>query len=460
MKFIRYVGHEQCSVPEYQESIQGGQDVFIDRISPTANSTVDFRLDGKRMAPDIEGALMDFLDLGILIYLSDEMVDRSKTTDYWSRRIHCLLPVNDPDRWSRSEQNIKDALGILSGDVWNFGWLPLNDPPVMKSHRLGLPEDCDTVCLFSGGTDSLLGAVTLLNEGRRVLLVGHQAEGQTASAQTELASILRDRYPDQLHLLQCRVSRSTRLNPQFLLADKKEITHRPRSFLFLALGVAIAARCGIEEVFMPENGLMALNIPLQKSRSGALSTRTAYPSYILKFAQIAQEAASFNGRIKNPFLTQSKTDMLRNLPGSLNPLVLRSVSCSRPARYNDRSVRHCGYCVPCIHRRIALMEANLDSADDYAFDVLTGFTSLDRSKQQDFRALARFAIQLNGASITKLQTLILSHGYFPSNVGSLIGTTATTSYDPWIEMLRRWADDFLLKVRNNASAQTRQALGL
>lgn len=460
MKFMRYVGSEQCMAPEYQAAIQGGQDVFIDRQSSTANSTVDFRLDGKHMAPDIGGTMLDFLDLSILVYLADEMVERTRTPDYWTRNIHCLIPVNTPDLWRRNERDLKDALGLLSGDLWNFEWLSLNGPPAVRSHRLGLTEDFDVVCLFSGGTDSLLGAAQLLRQGRKVLLVGHQAEGQTAGAQTALAKILREQYPGHVHLVQCRVSRSIRANPLFRLAKKKENSHRPRSFLFLALGVAMAARCGIEEVFMPENGLMALNIPLQKSRSGALSTRTAYPSYVLKFMKVAQEAAGFNGSIRNPFLTQSKTDMLRNLPDSLHPLIRRSISCSRPARYNDRNVRHCGYCVPCIHRRIALMEASLDSAGHYAFDVFNGFSSLDRSKQQDFRALVRFAIQVTEASTTKLQTLILSHGHFPSDVGGSIGTTATTSYDPWIEMLRRWADDFLLKVQNNASVQTRQALGL
>jgi len=460
MKFIRYVGSEQCISPEYQEAIHGEQDVIVDHISATANATVDFWLDGKHMAPDIQGTMLDFLDLSILVYLADEMVGRSRTTDYWTRDFRCLLPVNTPDIWRTSESNIKDALGLLSGDSWNFEWLPLNGPPKARSHRLGLPEDYDVVCLFSGGVDSLLGAVQLLRQGRKVILVGHYAEGQTSSAQTALANILRARYPGHTKLVQCSVSRSRRTNPQYRLAAKKENTHRPRSFLFLALGVAIAARCGIHEVFMPENGLMALNIPLQKSRSGALSTRTAYPSYVLKVLQIAQRVAGYDVQIKNPFLTQSKTDMLHNLSASMNPLVLRSISCSRPGRYNDRHVIHCGYCVPCIHRRMALLEASLDSGGHYAFDVFNGFSSLDRSKQQDFRALFRFATQISQASTTKLLTLVLSHGYFPSDAGCTIGTTDTSSYDPWIEMLRRWASDFLLKVRNNASIQTRQQLGV
>ncbi len=460
MKFVRYVGTEQCSDREYQQAIQNDRDIIVDWVTATANSTVDYRLDDKRMMLGISGMTQDYLDLGILVYLTDEMVDRDRTTDYWTRNIRCLIPVNDPDRWRSRDQLLKETLSVLSGDLWEFEWVQLNGPPPVRSHRLTLPADCDTVCLFSGGIDSLLGAAQLLQAGRKLLLVGHQADGQTSSAQTTLAAMLRQLYPNQLHLLQCRVARSYRHSPQFHLAAKNEISHRPRSFLFLALGVAIAAKCGINEIFMPENGFMALNIPIQKSRTGSLSTRTAHPLYMLKFLQLASDVAGFTGSIRNPFLTQSKTDMLRSFPVTLKPLISRSISCSRPARYNNLGVHHCGYCVPCIHRRIAMSEANLDLPGHYAFDVFRDFSNIDRDKQQDFRAVVRFAMRVESASATELQTLVLSHGHFPSNVGSMIGVAATTNYDPWVDMLRRWASDFISKVQSKASDQTRRALGL
>lgn len=460
MRFARYVGTTQCVARRYQDAILSGQDVIIDWLSSSANATVAFRLDGRLLSPDIQGSVLDFQDLSILVYLADEMVDRSQALDYWTRQITCLVPVSEPERWKNHERLLKDTLGSLSGDLWEFEWLQLDKSPVMRSYKRSLPNDCDVVCLFSGGTDSLLGALQLLEAGHKVLLVGHQADGQTASAQTALAAMLRQLYPERLYLVQCRVSRSPRRNTQYRLAKKAEISHRPRSFLFLTLGVAIAAKCGINDVFMPENGLMALNIPIQKSRIGTLSTRTAHPSYMLRFLQLAREMVGFTGYIRNPFLTMSKTDMLRSLPLTLAPLIDRSISCARPARFNDRNVRHCGYCVPCIHRRIALIEAQLDSSRDYAFDVFKDFASLNRDKQQDFRAIVRFALRVTEASNTKLQTLVLSHGHFPSDVGETIGISETTNYDPWIEMLKRWAADFISKVQDNASAQTQQACGL
>lgn len=460
MKMVRYVGRTQCIDPAYERALDSGRATLIDWVSTKPNSTVSFDLDGKPLAPRLRGTTLDFLDLGALVYLADEMVKRGEAQDYWTRTIRCLVPVTDVATWQDNTGLLAKTLEVLSGDLWQFEWVPLSAPRPVSRHRRRFPLGFDVVCLFSGGTDSLLGAVQLLREGKKVVLVGHQSEGQTAAAQKEMAAKLGCMFPGKTCLVQCRVSRSTRKSPEFQLAPKVEISHRPRSFLFLALGVAVAVQCRARELFMPENGFMALNIPLQKSRTGALSTRTAHPSYMLKFADLAHRITGFDGHIRNPFLTQSKTDMLRGLDPGLRDLVLRSVSCARPSRFNDRGVRHCGYCVPCIHRRAALLEAGIDSPSEYAFDAFGKFSSLDADKQQDLRAVVQFAARVAEASPTELQTLVLSHGHFPATVGSQIGISETTDYSPWTDMVRSWSRDLLAKLETVASVSTRRALGM
>jgi 7-cyano-7-deazaguanine synthase in queuosine biosynthesis len=459
MNMIRYVGRTQCCDAAYRRAVDSGEGVLIDWVSLRPNATVSFTLNGKAVAPGLQGTPLDFTDLGVFVYLADEMVNRAEATDYWTRTIRCLVPTAEPAKWQENELLLSNTLELLSGDLWKFDWVPLTASRPVSNHRQRLPRGFDAVCLFSGGTDSLLGAIRLLREGRKVILVGHQSEGQAASAQKDLADNLRDMFPGQTCLVQCRVSRSTRRTPEFDLSPKVERSHRPRSFLFLTLGVGIALRCGIRDVFMPENGLMALNIPLQKSRTGALSTRTAHPSYMMQFADLAQRITGFDGQIRNPFLTQSKTDMLRGLDPTLHPAVLRSISCARPSRYNDRGVRHCGYCVPCIHRRIALVEAGIDSASHYAFDVFRNFASLDASKQQDICAVVKFANRIVNASVTQLQTLILSHGHFPATVSAVIGYSETRDYTPWTNMLRNWAQDLLNKLEATMPSSARLSLG-
>jgi hypothetical protein len=243
------------------------------------------------------------------------------------------------------------------------------------------------------------------------------------------------------------------------LPEKEEDTHRPRSLLFLALAVAVANAAGIEQVYLPENGLIAINAPLQKSRIGTLSTRTAHPRYLTELADFLQAMGVYRGRIENPFLFRSKTDVLRGARKSLASPLLRSVSCARPTRYKHLKVRHCGYCVPCIYRRVAMVEAGLDSDGDYAYSVFNDLTKLKAGKQLDFRALVRFAERVVAATPVERELLILSHGTFSPDVGERFGPRAVASYSEWAGMLERWSTDFLAKVDSLASPTVKRSLG-
>jgi len=318
------------------------------------------------------------------------------------------------------------------------------------------------VCLFSGGIDSLLGAIKLLEAGNRVFLVGHQAEGITSKAQKDLFALLSARYP-RVHLIQARVARSLVTNPRHQLPDKLEDSHRPRSFLFLGLALAVAMTAKVKQVVLPENGLIALNVPLQPSRLGTLSTRTAHPLFVDRFRDFLDDAGLYDGTIENPFLYQSKTDMLQGLDGKFQDLVQRSVSCAHAGdvRWVGKSgVRHCGYCVPCVYRRAAMIERGWDNADDYAFDVFTDLSSLTTHKQADFRALFGFANRIVVATRAQRDLMVLSHGVFSPEVGKRIGPSPAKDYSPWSEMLLRWAKDYLDKLHRLSSASTKQILGI
>jgi 7-cyano-7-deazaguanine synthase in queuosine biosynthesis len=306
--------------------------------------------------------------------------------------------------------------------------------------------------------DSFLGAYKLLKDGKKLLLVGHQADGTAASAQKALAKWLQKRFPDSCHLIQCRVARSFGRSPEFRLPAKREETHRPRSLLFIALAVTIANATGAKTVVLPENGLIAINAPLQKSRLGTLSTRTAHPRYLSELADFLHAAGVFRGDIKNPFLFLSKTDMLQRVKALSKPL-LRSVSCARPSRYKNKGVRHCGYCVPCIYRRVAMAEAELDSKDDYAFSVFDDLLELETHKQLDFRALVRWAERVVSASAVERELMVLSHGSFPVSAGERFGPKPTSSYSVWADMLLRWSEDFLAKVDTLSAPTVKRALG-
>ncbi len=194
---------------------------------------------------------------------------------------------------------------------------------------------------------------------------------------------------------------------------------------------------------------------------GTLSTRTAHPLFLCDFGELLSQLGIFTGAIRNPFIYQSKTDMLRGLPPDMVPLVSRSVSCSRPSRYQNLHVRHCGYCVPCIYRRAAMIEAGLDKGiDEYAFDAFLHLQDLKDYQKVDFRALVRFAERHATASEIDLEMTVLAHGYFSPDVGARLGPAATADYSPWTTMLRSWSQDFLRKMRSACSPETLGIVGL
>ena len=460
MKSLRFVGKTGSHAELYTAALADPNTTIVDSLTSAANVSLRLRLDDKPLEVRFPPEVRDLLDLAVVIYILDELRSREDTPDGWNREFDLVTPVQDPPRWEAATEALRAALSTLSGDDFAFEWCERRSLGSIGSHRTGLPRGFDTVCLFSGGLDSLLGAILLLEEGRRVLLVGHQADPATASAQKGLARSLRARYPKRAALVQCRAARRASEMVTHRLPQKCEDSHRTRSFLFLSLAVAIASAARIDEVFIAENGLIALNPPLQPSRMGTATTRTAHPRYLLELRAFLRAANLFDGSITNPFLHQSKTDMLRNLDPKLVDLVIRSVSCARPMRYQDRGVRHCGYCVPCIYRRIALHEASLDSPGDYAFDVFQELASMSLHTQADFRALVRFARRVTGSSPAELEALVVTNGVFDPVEASELGGAGTKEYQPWSQMLKRWADDFLAKATSLSSAGTLRIVGL
>jgi 7-cyano-7-deazaguanine synthase in queuosine biosynthesis len=461
MKFTRFVGTMNRN-PVYRTALRGRAVRKMDLRPEEGNLTLDFKIDGEPLALPMTPVIRDLVDLAAMIYTADELCKRTSAVDQWTRTFDAVIPVRSPALWRRAEQRLEGLLRFLSGDVFHFKWTPARTIPSLRNHRAVIPEEFDTVCLFSGGADSLVGAYELLVEGRNVLLVGHQADSTTASTQDRIMRFFKRRFDDRVAFVQARVARSPRAQPEFELGTKVETTHRPRSFLFLALAVAVASAAEVEEIVIPENGLIALNPPLNVSRVGTLSTRTAHPRFISEFASWARAIRAFQGRLWNPFLYMSKTDVVRRAPRPLRPVLRQTLSCSHLGRNRWTGFRgqHCGYCVPCLYRRVAFAELDLDDSADYYRNVFTRFGSLSATERSDARALASFAKRVRKMSSAERMSAALSHGTCAPGMLTTIGPQVDDSYAAWSEMLDRWADGFLERVRTWASRDVRRRLNI
>ena len=138
------------------------------------------------------------------------------------------------------------------------------------------------------------------------LLVSHFGEGSISDAQSKLFTGLKKNYAKS-SFKRLRVGMTFKKG---LVTDVgSEDSTRGRSFLFFALGVFAGTglgRCFILRV--PENGLIALNVPLDPLRLGSNSTRTTHPYYMARWNDLLV-TLGIDGEVQNPYWDKTKGEM-------------------------------------------------------------------------------------------------------------------------------------------------------
>lgn len=150
----------------------------------------------RAMIRNIPEAFADLLELAAYVYAADPSVPRGGPADLgenWRRRFFFRVPVRAPGVWTRPavRDTLRATLGFLSDDEYEFEFLPAGSAGPIQQYFEFDPEAydgvADDVVLFSGGLDSLGGAVEeAVVQRRRVVLVGHRSNPKPARWQGEL----------------------------------------------------------------------------------------------------------------------------------------------------------------------------------------------------------------------------------------------------------------------------------
>ncbi|MBN3471282.1 hypothetical protein G0D98_22920 [Pseudomonas savastanoi pv. phaseolicola] len=323
---------------------------------------------------EISPRAWDFLSIALSVVAADFTAIRATSADGWTRVIDLEIAVQDPDFWNTQSVALASALAFLTTDRWTLSFHPGGFAPPRQMQALHPKED--SVVLLSGGLDSLIGAIDLVNEGLRPYAVSQIVRGDGAK---------QAQFADGLGLT--RIG----LNHVAKSPSSQEPSQRARSIIFLAFGMAVATsldryqRGNIVPLYICENGFIAINPPLTVTRFGSLSTRTAHPEYLGRLQKIF-DSAQINVQIKNPYSLKTKGEMLAECTnqGLLIQYAVASTSCGRFQRFG---YRHCGRCVPCQVRRGSFQRwGELVDTTDYVYDDL-GIQDPQHGRFEDVRSV-------------------------------------------------------------------------
>ncbi len=326
---------------------------------------------GSTLTRDIQRAglrpsekIWDFNTIALSVAAADNSLTRKDSADGWTRQIDLTVHLCNPSVWEPAKQEFEKTLRFLTGDFWSLtfkdGGVSL---PAQPDREFNLFEstdfDEDCVCLLSGGVDSLAGAIDLVTEGRSPIFVSQVVRGDADTQRT---------YAERI----CPESHHFQWNHNIHLPDdESEGSTRGRSIIFFAFAAlaasAIEQSDSSADIYVPENGFISLNIPLNSGRMGSFSTKTTHPVY-LKGIQSIWNEVGINLNLIMPYQFKTKGEVLAECKNQqlLKELVFQSVSCGK---YRVYKMQHCGRCVPCLVRRAAFQrwgEADQTSGGYYS----------------------------------------------------------------------------------------------
>jgi 7-cyano-7-deazaguanine synthase in queuosine biosynthesis len=357
---------------EYRDRFQiGKKAVYLSSHPQLGNVHFDLCAIERDLGRKLDSLSLDLCQIAAFVYLADKFFARGEF-DRWSRHLSFLVPVRNPTKWNSVKGILRNTIATLTGDKVQFSFVKhqeekgADEPEHSADSRPTAAVDSDSVSLFSGGLDSFAGAVYLLGQGRRPLFISHYVNATLKAVQSNLMTAIGSGFGRSADHFQYRLT-SRRPRDERFAFKARESSHRARSFLFMSFAAAAAAVRGLRDIYICENGVLALNVPISEARKGSRSTRHAHPLYLRYFNELIEKLYEREFAVQNPFLFWTKGEEAELLKESgFGPTIKQTVSCwgypNQTIRFKDSN--HCGYCIPCLVRRASLVSAGLESYDD------------------------------------------------------------------------------------------------
>lgn len=276
---------------------------------------------------------------------------------YFSRNINLNVPVKNIQSWNDCKEILEEMISFLTYDSIKYTFhekKEFDNENQIESNK----SEFDSIILFSGGIDSLAGALNIDSKKPILLNINHCNIGKTTK---KLFDKLVANFNDKIKRELITINIDSK-------ACNREPTQFSRSFIFLCFATALAKAYDITKIYIPENGIIAIQI-LDKGRVG---TRTVHPKFIDYYNKFINRLITNNQiTIENPFMNKekylTKSDVVSIIKDKkMNNLIEDTISCSHFSSY--QATKQCGMCIPCIYRTISIISNDIQDGQKNIID--------------------------------------------------------------------------------------------
>jgi hypothetical protein len=351
--------------------------------------------------------IKDLLEIAGYVYAADRLIKRGTPDQLeyhnWSRHQSFHIKVRDFDFWNDSKVKaaLNELLVFVSGDLrydftFSKGATDVGQKSLFDFEGIEFEEkDNSVIALFSGGLDSLAGALEILeNTEHKLCIVSHRSNNFTVKAiQNDVYNLLKRDYEKRVMLFPFECN---------LTGDRAvEETQRTRVFLYTSIAFSLSIHTLEPQINVFENGVTSMNIAKRQDLMNARASRTTHPKTLYLLEQFFNLVAEKKVTVNDPFVYKTKTDILEIIKGYNKQIYINStLSCTKTfIRFkNNSKATHCGGCSQCVDRRIAAFASELEDFDA-TYDVdLAKDPIKDLEAKAHLNSFLKFNIEMNDAT--------------------------------------------------------------
>ncbi len=307
----------------------------------------------------------DLIDIAAAVHTTDRLcgTERKRTC-----QIHVELPIRNVALCANvaARKELEDILYWFTEDHWSFTFIKYSKDghtaELQRALEDGEAHDPRKVALWSGGLDALAGLYNHLSQDTTMpyTLLGVGTNTIVPKLQKNVRDKLPKEFVQRVNLVQI---------PLYHLKKGVQTSSdaRSRGFVFLLLGAVCALQESQDKLYIYENGIGAMNLPLRDCEVGLDHARSMHPLSLLRMGTWLSSIREKTFTFENPYLFETKAQVCEKVLAEKD-IVFSTSSCDRRPR--AKPMLDCGCCTACLLRRQAIAALGKTDETSYNFERL------------------------------------------------------------------------------------------